>query len=51
MSLFPVAGGSASAEDKVKALEAVGVTIAVHPGEIGTLMRGLLEEHQLVEKR
>ncbi len=46
-----VAGGSASAEDKVKALEAAGVRIAVHPGEIGGLMRELLEERGLVEKK
>lgn len=45
-----VAGGSATAEDKIKALEAADVTMAVHPGEIGTLMRGLLEKEGLVPK-
>ncbi|KAI4267593.1 MAG: hypothetical protein L6R38_008189 [Xanthoria sp. 2 TBL-2021] len=43
-----VADGSATAEDKIKALEAAGVTMAMHPGEIGTLMRGLLEKEGLV---
>ncbi|KAL8678771.1 MAG: hypothetical protein Q9186_004922 [Xanthomendoza sp. 1 TL-2023] len=43
-----VAGGSASADDKIRALESAGVTMAVHPGEIGTLMRGLLERDGLV---
>lgn len=51
LSTLTVAGGSASAEDKVKALEAAGVRIAVHPGEIGVLMRELLEEKGVVGKK
>lgn len=38
-----VAGAGASAEEKVKALEAAGAAVPVHPGEIGWVMRGLLE--------
>ena len=38
-----IAGGGPSAEEKVRALEAAGVKMAVHPGELGGLMRGLLE--------
>ncbi|CAF9915535.1 hypothetical protein IMSHALPRED_002634 [Imshaugia aleurites] len=46
-----VAGSSATADDKIRALEAAGVRIAVHPGEIGPLMRELLEEEGLVGGR
>ncbi|KAI4221665.1 MAG: hypothetical protein L6R36_006729 [Xanthoria steineri] len=42
-----VAGGFPTAYDKIRALEAAGVTIAVHPGEIGNLMRALLEKEGL----
>ncbi len=39
-----VAGdGGASVEDKVKALEGAGVVVPVHPGEIGIVMREMLE--------
>ncbi|KAL8890031.1 MAG: hypothetical protein Q9215_002763 [Flavoplaca cf. flavocitrina] len=43
-----VAGGIPTASDKIKALEDAGVTIAVHPGEIGNLMRALLEREGLI---
>ena len=43
-----VAGGIPTANDKIKALEDAGVTIAVHPGEIGDLMRALLEREDLI---
>lgn len=36
-------GNSVSAEDKVKAMEAAGVVVPVHPGEIGPLMKRLLQ--------
>lgn len=38
-----VAGGGASAEEKVRALEKAGAVVPVHPGEIGWVMKGLLE--------
>ena len=38
-----VAGGGASAEEKVRALEEAGAVVPVHPGEIGWVMKGLLE--------
>ncbi|KAL9047782.1 MAG: hypothetical protein Q9206_006473, partial [Seirophora lacunosa] len=44
-----VAGGSPTAEEKIKALKAAGVTMAIHPGEIGVLMRSLLEEQGLLQ--
>lgn len=37
-----ISGGGATAEDKIKAMEAAGVVIPVHPGEIGPIMRELL---------
>ncbi|KAL9628621.1 MAG: hypothetical protein Q9204_005775, partial [Flavoplaca sp. TL-2023a] len=43
-----VADGIPTASDKIKALEDAGVTIAVHPGEIGHLMRALLEREGLI---
>ncbi|KAL9034138.1 MAG: hypothetical protein Q9180_005574, partial [Flavoplaca navasiana] len=43
-----VAGGIPTASDKIKALEDAGVTIAVHPGEIGDLMLAMLEREGLI---
>lgn len=43
-----VAGGGASAEEKVRALERAGAVVAVHPGEIGRLMKGILEEKGVI---
>lgn len=39
-----IAGGGASAEEKIRALERAGAVVAVHPGEIGRLMKEILGE-------
>ncbi|KAG6985292.1 succinate--CoA ligase [ADP-forming] subunit beta, hydrogenosomal [Physcia stellaris] len=43
-----VAGGGASAEEKIRALERAGAVVAVHPGEIGRLMKEVLGEKGVV---
>lgn len=37
-------GGSLSAEDKVRAMQDAGIIVPVHPGEIGPVMKRLLQQ-------
>jgi succinyl-CoA synthetase alpha subunit len=40
-------GSSATAEDKVKAMQDAGIVVPVHPGEIGSVMKELLRKAQI----
>lgn len=42
-----VVGEGPSAAEKARALEKAGAVIAVHPGELGEILKGLLKDKEI----